>query len=134
MLISERILHLRKKNNLTQKEFARKLNINQSMVVHLEKGKPPSPNLVSSMCKVFDVDRNYFYALHPFPFDEKETELFLKDFSALPRSDQDFLSLMLRKLVISNRLGTAAGPGKKEKGKTRTVSPERPSKKSVKDI
>ncbi|WP_432663193.1 helix-turn-helix transcriptional regulator [Wukongibacter baidiensis] len=58
--IGERIKHLRKTNNLTQKEFAKLINLSQGRLSELEKDKTkPSSETLISIYQQFKISINW---------------------------------------------------------------------------
>ena len=102
-MIGERIKELRKKHELSQAQFAAKVNVSQPMIMYWENGsKPVSSAGVAKICKAFKIESSYFYT--PTPMGEKEIETVIKEFSSLARTDQDIISHIIKKFVLLNRL------------------------------
>lgn len=60
MNIGLEIQQIRKKNNLTQIEFANKINISRGALINYEKGKRIPPlKVLQSISNVFGIDLNY---------------------------------------------------------------------------
>ena len=55
--INNRIRNVRTEKKLTQKEFARKLNVSENFIWMIEKGdRVPSDRTISDICRIFSVD------------------------------------------------------------------------------
>lgn len=60
MKINEKIKIIRKINNLTQQEFAKKLGISRSNISSIEQGVvTPTPLLINCLCLMFDVKKEW---------------------------------------------------------------------------
>ena len=63
-MVSDRIKYLREKNNLTQSELARKLNVTRSSVNAWEMGvSVPSTALIVDVAKLFHVSSDYLLGI-----------------------------------------------------------------------
>ena len=63
-MVSDRIKYLREKNNLTQSELARKLNVTRSSVNAWEMGvSVPSTALIVDVAKLFHVSSDYLFGI-----------------------------------------------------------------------
>jgi transcriptional regulator with XRE-family HTH domain len=103
-MIGERIKELRKKHELSQAQFAAKVNVSQPMIMYWENGtKPVSAAGVAKICKEFKIESSYFYA--PTPMGDKEIETIFKEFQSLSRTDQDIISHIIKKFFLLNRIG-----------------------------
>ena len=64
-MVSDRIKYLREKNNLTQSELARKLNVTRSSVNAWEMGvSVPSTALIVDVAKLFHVSSDYLLGIN----------------------------------------------------------------------
>lgn len=55
--INNRIRNVRTEKKLTQKEFAKKLNVSENFIWMIEKGdRVPSDRTISDICRIFSVD------------------------------------------------------------------------------
>lgn len=55
--INNRIRNVRTEKKLTQKEFAKKLNVSENFIWMIEKGdRVPSGRTISDICRIFSVD------------------------------------------------------------------------------
>lgn len=55
--INNRIRNVRTQKKLTQKEFAKKLNVSENFIWMIEKGdRVPSDRTISDICRIFSVD------------------------------------------------------------------------------
>jgi Predicted transcriptional regulators len=60
MTIGERILQIRKENELTQDDFARKIKLSKNFVWMLEKGeRVPSDRTISDICREFNISEEW---------------------------------------------------------------------------
>lgn len=58
--MNERFKEIRKKNNMTQTQFAESMGISQNYVAQMESGsKSPSDRLVADICRKFKVNENW---------------------------------------------------------------------------
>ena len=70
--IGKNIIILRRREHLTQKQFADSLNISAATVSKWEKGKSePSHRLVKQICETYSVDPNFMYEKNSEVNDEK---------------------------------------------------------------
>ena len=94
--MKDRILKIRKENNLTQDAFAEQLGLSKNFVWMLEKGeRDPSDRTISDICKKFGISeewlRNGIKPMH------KETDsLFSELLSDLEDSDDDFIKSLIK--------------------------------------
>lgn len=64
MIINERIKELRKEQNLTQVQLAKRSGFTQGAITDWEKGKKlPSADAIIAICKAFDVSADYLLGL-----------------------------------------------------------------------
>lgn len=83
------------------------------MIAAIEKGeKSLSDKIMQRLCKEFKLPKDYF--VKPIPFNELETDHFMKEFSTLSRADQDLLKTILQKMILLRRL-TSSEQHSKEK-------------------
>ncbi len=62
--IGEKLMHLRVKNNISQKELADKLHVSKSAVSMYEAGtRVPGDEIKQIYCEYFDVDMNYLFGM-----------------------------------------------------------------------
>ena len=63
MNIGEKIKTLRKTNNLSQRAFAALLNKSHCLICKWERGRAyPSVPMLMNICKIFNIDINYFFS------------------------------------------------------------------------
>jgi transcriptional regulator with XRE-family HTH domain len=114
-MISTRLKELRQQLGLSQTDFAHKAKVSQPMIAAIEKGeKALSEKIMQRVCKEFKLPRDYF--IKPQPFNETETNHFVKDFSTLSRGDQELLQSILQKMILLKRLTSGPSIQSKEKG------------------
>jgi transcriptional regulator with XRE-family HTH domain len=74
-MVNTRIIELRKKLNLTQDEFAKKIGLSRNFIWMIEKGdRIPSDRTISDICRTFGVDEIWLRDGIGEPFREKSDE------------------------------------------------------------
>lgn len=64
--IGDRLCRLRKEKKLTQEELAEKLEVTRQTIWKWEAGITfPDANKISALCKIFDIDADYFFKDKP---------------------------------------------------------------------
>jgi hypothetical protein len=90
MKLNEKIKDLRLKNNLTQKEFAKRIGVSLSSLQKYEYGDfKPSIEIIAKICSYFNLVLEDF--LNASDIDKKERELILWDFENLKDLDDLFI-------------------------------------------
>ena len=65
-MLKEKLKNLRKENNLTQHQVARKLNVVDSCYANWEQGRTePSVTMIRNLCKVFGVSSDELLEIEP---------------------------------------------------------------------
>lgn len=99
--IGRNIIILRRREHLTQKQFADSLNISAATVSKWEKGKSePSHRLVKKICQTYSVDPNFMYEKNNDVNDEKVNQ-WLKALCEELKSEE---LLVLAKEIINQYL------------------------------
>ena len=88
----DRVLVLRKSLNLTQAEFAQKINLSRSAIANIEQGlRPITERTLADICREFDVNEDWLRngngpMFRSLSADEELTD-FYKDLLGLPDND-----------------------------------------------
>ncbi len=86
-----RISEIRKKNNLTQEQFSKRMGISKNYVNLIENGrKTPGDRLVSDICREFNVNETWLRTGEDDPFLPRTRNQIITDFTAdLLREEND---------------------------------------------
>jgi len=101
-MFSENLKKLRKANNLTQREFAKKINVSPSAVAMWELAqREPGYDMLIKLSEFFDVDVNYLIGLSGDPTPPNKKKANSED---EPELDEDILRLqeIAKDLSIEN--------------------------------
>ncbi|OXS56430.1 DNA-binding XRE family transcriptional regulator [Bacillus sp. V-88] len=101
--ISNRYRELREVNKLNQKEFAKKIGINQSSLSDIEKGRTkPSVDTIMATCRTFGVQADWILFGEKVVFSNKRLSELINLFGKLSIIDQDDFLNFLRIKVNKN--------------------------------
>ena len=105
MSVSSKIIELRERHDLTQKELADKININRSVLNRIEKGtRPVRDEELKSFANFFDVPIGYLLGENKVnqPYLSEEQEKMLNGFDSLNTDGQNILLNVLNSLRVTH--------------------------------
>lgn len=100
--MNDRIKELRKSLNLTQQEFANRLNTSRNNIAGYEAGnREPSNAAINNICREFNVNENWLRTGEGDPFIEIDEEARLMQWAGrvLSRQDSDFQHRFVKMLM-----------------------------------
>lgn len=100
--MNDRIKELRKSLNLTQQEFANRLNTSRNNIAGYEAGnREPSNAAINNICREFNVNENWLRTGEGDPFIEIDEETRLMQWAGrvLSRQDSDFQHRFVKMLM-----------------------------------
>ncbi len=82
--IADKILNIRRANNLTQEKFAEYTNLDRRTIARCENGKyRPSDKTLIAISLTFNVPMSYFYDNSVYEFDSEKTEIIKEIYSKI---------------------------------------------------
>lgn len=98
-MFKDKIKAARLNKNLKQSELAKKLNVKNTTISNWEKGlSKPDLDTIENLCKILDVDANYFCQTHfnntNFTFEEQE---FIRKLRIIDRDGMEMIEFILNK-------------------------------------
>jgi len=106
--LNERIKEIRKEKKLSQKEFAKNINLSQNHLSSIENNvRSTTERIINDICKTYNVNKNWLLTgegemfkdpLDPFIIKDEELKEFFKDFLAMDKSIQEDIINLVKKV------------------------------------
>ena len=96
--MNTRIIEIRKSQNLTQEEFAKRLNLSRNYVWMIEKGERiPADRTISDICRIFDIQEDWLrYGLEPMRAKRSKEEEIAELVGSALNGSSDFKAAVIR--------------------------------------
>ena len=120
-MLGERLAYLRRRENISQKDLGKQLNISHYTISSYEKGRSePNDEIKIRIARYFNVSLDYLMGLidQPYPFDREDGVIYLPQLMspALQRMVKDFLVFWEQgqQTQVADATGAPAEPQEEE--------------------
>ena len=106
--MNERIKEVRKAKKISQKDFAKNINLSQNHISSIEKGvRAATDRIINDICKVYNVNKDWLLTgqgkmfrdpLEPFLIEDEEIKDFIKSFLSIDENIQEEIKTLVMKL------------------------------------